>query len=75
VSATNPAQPSGDGASGAAPTTEQPTVSVPLGPPTGEAAAPPLAIPGLPLDRPELHVGAAFVGGLLLATLLKRFAR
>ena len=34
----------------------------------------PLAIPGLPLDRPELHVGAAFVGGLLLATVLKRFA-
>ncbi|HEY4281316.1 MAG TPA: hypothetical protein VGM91_24100 [Conexibacter sp.] len=38
-------------------------------------AQPPLAIPGLPLDRPELHVGAAFVGGLLLATVLKRFAR
>jgi hypothetical protein len=36
---------------------------------------PTLAIPGLPLDRPELHVGAAFVGGLLLATVLKRLAR
>lgn len=39
------------------------------------AAGPTLAIPGLPLDRPELHVGAAFVGGLLLATVLKRLAR
>lgn len=52
------------------------TVSVPLGPPTGAGAAPPpLAIPGLPLDRPELHVGAAFLGGFALATVLKRLAR
>ena len=43
-------------------------------PPVGAGAAP-LAIPGLPADRPELHVAAAFAGGLLLATLLKRLAR
>ena len=35
----------------------------------------PYAIPGIPEDRPELHVTAAFAGGLLLATLLKRLAR
>jgi hypothetical protein len=40
----------------------------------GEAGQP-FAIPGLPLDRPELHVGAAFAGGLLLALVLKRLAR
>ena len=39
------------------------------------AGPPPLAIPGLPLDRPELHVGAAFLGGVVLAQVLKRFAR
>ncbi len=50
-------------------------MSVPLGAPAGpSAAAQPLAIPGLPLDRPELHVGAAFVGGLVLARVLKRVA-
>lgn len=64
----------------------EPTVSVPLGAPAGNgaSAAPaapaapvasaPLAIPGLPLDRPELHIGAAFVGGLVLARVLKRVA-
>jgi hypothetical protein len=46
------------------------------------AAAPPagpdLATTGLPpiaADRPELVVGAAFAGGLVLALLLKRLAR
>jgi hypothetical protein len=28
-----------------------------------------------PDERPELIVGAAFAGGLLLATILKRFGR
>lgn len=37
-------------------------------------ASPPVAIPGLPLDRPELHVAVAFVGGLVLARVLKRLA-
>jgi hypothetical protein len=34
--------------------------------PTGSAEAP------SPLDRPEVAVGAAFAGGLLLAILLKK---
>lgn len=54
--------------------TEPVVVSVPLGAPAGPAPGTPLAIPGLPLDRPELHVGAAFLGGLVLATVLKRLA-
>jgi hypothetical protein len=57
------------------------------GAPAGEAApppeyvsaaaadAPPLAIPGVPADRPELHVAAAFAGGFVLAMMLKRLAR
>jgi hypothetical protein len=28
-----------------------------------------------PADRPEMAVGAAFVGGLMLALILKRIAR
>lgn len=28
-----------------------------------------------PSDRPEIAVGAAFAGGLVLAMILKRFAR
>lgn len=47
----------------------------PFAPPASSGDAPPLAIPGIPLDRPELHVGAAFAGGFLLAMVLKRFAR
>lgn len=59
-----------EAAADAEPTTEWPVVpSVPA------AAAPPLAIPGIPLDRPELHVAAAFAGGLVLARILKRLAR
>jgi hypothetical protein len=75
VSASDPGVPLGGGREQAAADAQQPTVSVPLGPPAGDSSAPPLAIPGLPLDRPELHVGAAFVGGLMLATILKRLAR
>jgi hypothetical protein len=29
----------------------------------------------LPLDRPEVIIGAAFAGGLLLALILRRLAR
>jgi hypothetical protein len=35
-------------------------------------SGPPAA--GTPAEHPELLVGAAFVGGLVLATILKRFA-
>lgn len=29
----------------------------------------------LPVDRPEIAIGAAFAGGLLFALILKRLAR
>ncbi|MDO8186135.1 hypothetical protein Q5424_08520 [Conexibacter sp. JD483] len=74
MSASDPGVPLG-GAREEAAADAEPTVSVPLGAPAGPAAAAqPLAIPGLPLDRPELHIGAAFVGGLVLARVLKRLA-
>jgi hypothetical protein len=38
------------------------------------AAAEPVASPG-PADRPEVLVGAAFAGGVVLALLLKRAGR
>lgn len=66
-----------EAAADAEPTFEQP-LSVPFGGSAGgpSAAAPaaPLAIPGIPLDRPELHVAAAFAGGFVLALVLKRLA-
>lgn len=75
MSTSDPGVPLGGAPEGAADAEPITTVSVPLGPPTGTATPPPLAIPGLPLDRPELHVGAAFLGGFALATVLKRLAR
>jgi hypothetical protein len=39
------------------------------------ATSPPHAYPGAPHERPELAVGAAFAGGLVLALFLKRLAR
>jgi len=38
----------------------------------GETAS---GVAGLPADRPELAVGAAFAGGLVLALILKRLGR
>lgn len=75
MSASDPGVPLG-GAPDEAAADAEPTVTVPLGAPAGPspAAAAPLAIPGLPLDRPELHVGVAFVGGIVLARVLKRLA-
>jgi hypothetical protein len=60
-------------ADGAQPTVEQAAVSVDA--PAAETpppAAVPLAPPG---ERPELAVGAAFAGGLVLALFLKRLGR
>lgn len=80
--APDPGVPYGSGPDAAAadaePTLAHETVAPPPPTPTGDAdpAEPaPLAIPGLPPDRPELHVGAAFAGGFLLAMFLKRLAR
>jgi hypothetical protein len=47
--------------------------------PQGAAAPTPVAVPAAPPsiadERPELVVGAAFAGGLVLALFLKRLAR
>ena len=57
-----------------------PTVTVPPSTPagvppgfTGPASEEPSALPlGIPPDRPEFLVGAAFAGGLVAAIILKR---
>lgn len=61
------------------PQNEQPTPAPPAmeqpPSPTTEAAAPGgVDAAALASDRPELAVGAAFVGGLVLAAILRRFA-
>ena len=47
--------------------------------PAGAVAPTPVAVPAAPPavadERPELVVGAAFAGGLVLALFLKRLAR
>ncbi len=61
--------------------TEQPQPvpdrATPPTPPTPPPAPAPStqAVSTQPADRPELAVGAAFVGGLMLALILKRIAR
>jgi hypothetical protein len=55
-----------DAALAAAPGASVPVTPPPLGGPVS---------PSLPDQRPELLVGAAFGGGLVLALLLKRLAR
>jgi hypothetical protein len=48
------------------------TGSTPVNPP-GTAADEPAALPfGIPPDRPEFLVGAAFAGGVVAAIILKR---
>jgi hypothetical protein len=48
------------------------TRSTPVNPP-GTAAEEPEGLPfGIPPDRPEILVGAAFAGGLVAAIILKR---
>ncbi|HWE15454.1 MAG TPA: hypothetical protein VG365_18150 [Solirubrobacteraceae bacterium] len=45
------------------------------GPPAPDESSPAGGGSLLPADRPELAVGAAFAGGLVLALILKRLAR
>jgi hypothetical protein len=52
-----------------APTTARPAGSVAASSGGGEGTELPL---GIPPDRPEILVGAAFAGGLLAAIILKR---
>ena len=55
--------------------TAQPvTASSPQSWPPSEPSAQESAV-GVAAEHPELTVGAAFAGGLLLATILKRLAR
>jgi hypothetical protein len=55
---------------------EEPTLAHPAAPPTPTpAAAPADVIMAAAQERPELAVGAAFAGGLVLAMILKRLAR
>ena len=49
--------------------------AVPPGEEPAGAAAPPVRGPDEPTDNPGLIVGAAFAGGLLAATILKRLSR
>jgi len=58
---------------GAQPTVEQAALAAEAA--TRGATATPLAHSPAADERPELAVGAAFAGGLVLALLLKRLAR
>jgi len=62
----------GAGAAGEQATREFPSVDAAVGPPPA-AAQPP--VDDAFAERPELFVGAAFAGGLVLAQILKRFGR
>jgi hypothetical protein len=70
---TDATEPTADGQ----PTVEHAALAADTAAANGQPApAPPAAPASLPLDeRPELAVGAAFAGGLVLALLLKRLAR
>ncbi len=70
------AEPANDGQ----PTVEAAALAADAVPESASAAAPtPVAVPASPPaiadERPELVVGAAFAGGLVLALFLKRLAR
>lgn len=47
----------------------------PVGPLTPSGLPNPYGLPEIAVERPEIAVGAAFAGGLVLAMILKRFGR
>jgi hypothetical protein len=47
----------------------------PDGPRTPSGLANPHGLPEIAVERPEVAVGAAFAGGLVLAMILKRLGR
>jgi hypothetical protein len=51
---------------------DTPPAPPPLPPPPAPAST---GLASIPNDRPEVAVGAAFAGGLVLALILKRLAR
>ena len=57
------------------PTAEQQTASWVPQPPASDGTSPQETVASTTADRPELAVGAAFVGGVLAALILKRLAR
>jgi len=58
------------------PQTETQTISgEPDGPRTPSGVPNPHGLPEIAVERPEVAVGAAFAGGLVLAMILKRFGR
>lgn len=62
-----------DPADNGQPTAEQAALAADAAAPVLPAA--PAALPSASDDRPELAVGAAFAGGLVLGLLLKRLGR
>lgn len=69
---TDAAEPTADGQ----PTVEHAALAADTAAANGQPAPALPAAPATPADeRPELAVGAAFAGGLVLALLLKRLAR
>jgi hypothetical protein len=65
----------GSGAPGESATTEIPSVDTPSSAGTSPAGAHAAAGDDTFAERPEIFVGAAFAGGLVLAQLLKRVHR
>jgi hypothetical protein len=53
----------------------QPISGEPDGPRTPSGLPNPHGLPEIAVERPEVAVGAAFAGGLVLAMILKRFGR
>jgi hypothetical protein len=47
----------------------------PDGPRTASGLPNPHGLPEIAVERPEVAIGAAFAGGLVLAMILKRFGR
>ena len=62
-------------ASNGQPTTEQAALAADAAAPAPGLPTAPGALPPVADERPELVVGAAFAGGLVLALFLKRLAR
>ena len=65
----------GAGAAGEQATREFPSVDATAGPSAAAAQSPPTPDHDAFAERPELYVGAAFAGGLVMAQILKRFGR
>jgi hypothetical protein len=72
-----PAAPTAPAISGSTELPPAPGISEPPAEPstTSSGLPNPYGLPEIAVERPEVGVGAAFAGGLVLALILKRFAR